>query len=74
MLAADPYVGAYTHALPVFALPVYYALSAVAYIINLRLFFIFVWLFAVSTLIYYYSGTKSAKYVLAFLFQKFQVF
>ena len=46
-------VGAYTHALPVFALPVYYALSAVAHIINLRLFFIFVWLLAVSALIYY---------------------
>jgi len=60
-------VGAYTHALPVFALPVYYALSAVAHIINLRLFFILVWLFAVSALIYYYSGTRRTKYVLAFL-------
>ncbi len=60
-------VGAYTHALPVFALPVYYALSAVAHIVNLRLFFIFVWLFAVSALIYYYSGTRRTKYVLAFL-------
>ena len=60
-------VGAYTHALPVFALPVYYALSAVAHIINLRLFFILVWLLAVSALIYYYSGTKRTKYVLAIL-------
>jgi hypothetical protein len=60
-------VGAYTHALPVFALPVYYALSAVAHIINLRLFFIFVWLLAVSALIYYYSGTRRTKYVLAIL-------
>lgn len=60
-------VGAYTHALPVFALPVYYALSAVDHIINLRLFFIFVWLLAVSALIYYYSGTRRTKYVLAIL-------
>jgi hypothetical protein len=60
-------VGAYTHALPIFALPVYYALAAIAYIINLRLFFIFVWLFALSALIYYYSGTKRTKYVLAIL-------
>ena len=60
-------VGAYTHALPVFALPVYYALSAVDHIINLRLFFIIVWLLAVSALIYYYSGTKRTKYVLAIL-------
>ena len=60
-------VGAYTHALPVFALPVYYALSAVDHLINLRLFFILVWLLAVSALIYYYSGTKRTKYVLAIL-------
>ena len=60
-------VGAYTHALPIFALPVYYALSAVDHLINLRLFFILVWLLAVSALIYYYSGTKRTKYVLAIL-------
>jgi len=60
-------VGAYTHALPVFALPFYYALAAVNHIINLRLFFIFVWLFAVCALIYYYRGTRRTKYVLAFL-------
>jgi len=60
-------VGAYTHALPVFALPVYYALSAGDYILNLRLFFIIVWLLAVCALIYYYSGTKRTKYMLAIL-------
>ena len=37
------------------------------YLINLRLFFIFVWLLAVSALIYYYSGTRRTKYVLAIL-------
>jgi len=60
-------VGAYTHALPVFALPVYYALSAVAHISNLQLFFIFVWLLAVCALVYYYCSTKRTKYVLAIL-------
>jgi hypothetical protein len=60
-------VGAYTHALPVFALPVYYVLAAVDHIINLRLFFILVWLLAVCALIYYYSGTRRTKYVLAIL-------
>jgi len=60
-------VGAYTHALPVFALPVYYALAAVAHIINLRLFFIFVWLLAVCAGKNYYSGTKRTKYVLAIM-------
>jgi hypothetical protein len=60
-------VGAYTHALPVFALPVYYALSTVDRLINLRLFFIFVWLLAVCALIYYYCGTKRTKYILAIL-------
>ena len=37
-------IGAYTHALPFFALFIYYALSAVNYIINLGLFFIFLYL------------------------------
>jgi hypothetical protein len=60
-------VGAYTHALPILALPLYYALSAVNHLINLRLFFIIVWLVAVCALIYYYSGTRRTKYVLAIL-------
>jgi len=58
-------VASYTHALPVFALPIYCALSAVDHLVNLRLFFIFIWLTAVLALLYYYSGTKRTKYTLA---------
>lgn len=58
-------IGAYTHALPFFALFIYYALSAVNYIIHLRLFFILLWLLSVIALLYYYRGTKKTRYILA---------
>jgi len=63
-------IGAYTHALPFFALPVYYALSAVAHLVNLRLFFMLLWLVSVFTLLYYCQlggTTKKTKYVLVIL-------
>ena len=63
----DRPIGAYTHALPFFALFIYYALSAVDHIINLRLFFILLWLLSVIALLYYYRGTKKTRYILAIL-------
>ena len=51
-------IGAYTHAVPFFALIIYYALSAVNNIINLRLFFILLWLVSVIALLYYIEARR----------------